>query len=145
MSKRDYHNYWVYIITNKPRGTLYIGVTGGLDDRMERHVNEEGSKFTSKYKLKMLVYYEEFQFVNDAIAREKQLKNWHRQWKINLIEETNPNWIDLWSKLDSENPEASGRNDKSRPLTVMLNSFQHLYQEIPKQVRNDKLLNLWLF
>ena len=63
---------------------------------MERHVASEGSAFTSKYNLKVLVYYEEFQHIQDAIAREKQLKNWHRQWKINLIEMGNPNWIDLW-------------------------------------------------
>ena len=91
----------VYILTNKPNGTLYIGVTGGIDDRMERHIKGEGSKFTAKYNLKMLVYYEEFQYIDDAIAREKQLKNWHRQWKINLIEEHNPNWENLW-KGDAE-------------------------------------------
>lgn len=102
MASRVYHNYWVYILTNKPKGTLYIGVTGGIDDRMERHIIGEGSKFTSKYKLKMLVYYEEFQYVNDAITMEKQLKNWHREWKINLIEESNPNWLNLWKQLDSE-------------------------------------------
>ena len=102
MAYRNYHNYWVYILTNKPKGTLYIGVTGGIDDRMERHVEGEGCKFTEKYKLKMLVYYEEFQFVNDAIAREKQLKNWHRDWKINLIEQENSNWKNLWKSLDSE-------------------------------------------
>ncbi len=102
MSKRAYHNYWVYIITNKPRGVLYIGVTGGIDDRMERHTLEIGSDFASKYKLKILVYFEEFQYINDAIAREKQLKNWHRQWKINLIEKVNPDWINLWKPLDSE-------------------------------------------
>ena len=71
---RAYHNYWVYILTNKPRGTLYIGVTGGIDDRMERHIEGLGSTFTAKYKLKLLVYYEEFQYINDATAREKQLK-----------------------------------------------------------------------
>lgn len=102
MANRTYHNYWVYILTNKPNGTLYIGVTGGIDDRMERHVKKEGSKFTSKYNLKILVYFEEFQYINDAIAREKQLKNWHRQWKINLIEESNPNWENLWKSLDPE-------------------------------------------
>lgn len=99
MVKRAYHNYWVYIITNKPNGVLYIGVTAGIDDRMIRHRTEEGSKFASKYKLKRLVYFEEFQYVNDAIRREKQLKNWHRQWKINLIEKENPNWDDLWKPL----------------------------------------------
>ena len=102
MPKRFYHNYWVYIITNKPRGILYIGFSGGLDDRMERHRLGKGSNFASKYKLTRLVYYEEFQYANDAIAREKQLKNWHRQWKINLIEQNNPNWDDLWKPLDSE-------------------------------------------
>ena len=100
--KRSYHNYWVYIVTNKPKGILYIGVTGGIDDRMERHVAGEGSVFTKKYKLKQLVYYEEFQYINDAIKREKQLKNWHRDWKINLIEKDNPEWKNLWIALDSE-------------------------------------------
>ncbi|MEY3500980.1 MAG: hypothetical protein RL308_2649, partial [Bacteroidota bacterium] len=54
MAKRNYHNYWVYIVTNKPNGTLYIGVTGGIDDRIERHKNNEGSIFTAKYKLHLL-------------------------------------------------------------------------------------------
>ncbi len=106
MPRRTYHNYWVYIITNKPRGVLYIGVTGGLDDRMERHVNGLGSHFSAKYKLKRLVYFEQFQYVQDAISREKQLKNWHRQWKINLIEQQNPDWNNLWKPLD---PEPSSR------------------------------------
>ncbi|MBR9758038.1 MAG: GIY-YIG nuclease family protein [Algicola sp.] len=94
--KRTYHNYWVYIITNKPRGVLYIGVTGGIDDRMERHIKGEGAAFAKKYNLTRLVYYEEFQYVHEAIKREKQLKNWHRQWKINLIEKVNPEWQNLW-------------------------------------------------
>ena len=97
--KRVYHNYCVYILTNKPRGTLYIGVTGGLDDRMERHRKGEGSIFTAKYNLKRLVYKEEFQYVDDAISREKQLKKWHREWKINLIERANPEWNDLYQPL----------------------------------------------
>lgn len=99
MPRTRYHNYWVYIITNKPRGVLYIGVTGGIDDRMERHVSGQGSKFSAKYKLKLLVYYEEFQYVQDAIARKKQLKRWHREWKFNLIEKSNPNWVNLWKPL----------------------------------------------
>ncbi len=66
---------------------------------MERHIEGKGSKFTSKYKATKLVYFEEFQYINDAIAREKQLKNWHRQWKINLIEKHNPNWDDLYKPL----------------------------------------------
>jgi putative endonuclease len=102
MPKRDYHNYWVYILTNKPNGVLYIGFTAGLDDRMERHSEGNGSFFTSKYRLKRLVYFEEFQYVEDAIKREKQLKNWRREWKINLIEKENPKWNNLWERLDSE-------------------------------------------
>lgn len=97
--KRAYHNYTVYILTNKAHGTLYIGVTGGLDDRMERHKDGKGSKFTRKYNLTKLVYFEEFQYVQDAIAREKQLKRWHRKWKINLIEKENPTWKDLYKAL----------------------------------------------
>ena len=99
MAKRSFHRYWVYIITNKPRGALYIGVTGGIEDRMERHTARKGSKFAARYNCTQLVYLEEFQYVNDAIAREKQLKRWHRQWKINLIEEQNPEWKNLWSPL----------------------------------------------
>ena len=91
-----------YIITNKYRGTLYVGVTAGIDDRMERHKRGEGSRFTRLYRLTKLVYYEEFQYIDDAIKREKQLKNWHRDWKINLIEKNNPDWKDLYKPLDSE-------------------------------------------
>ena len=81
----------VCVLTNKPRGTLYIGVTGCLEDRVEKHRKGKGSIFTKRYNLTKLVYYEEFQYIDKAIAREKQLKNWHRVWKINLIEKTNPN------------------------------------------------------
>jgi len=101
--KRLFHNYWVYIITNKPYGTLYIGVTGGIDDRMERHRRGKGSKFAGKYNLTKLVYLEEFQYIHDAIQREKQLKNWHRQWKIDLIEKENPEWKDLYEPLKKAN------------------------------------------
>lgn len=100
MPRRSYHNYTVYILTNKKDGVLYIGVTGGIDDRLRRHRLGEGSTFTKKYQAHKLVYFEDFQYVNDAIAREKQLKNWHRQWKINLIESENPDWNDLAPELD---------------------------------------------
>jgi len=93
--KRNYHNYWVYILCNKPYGVLYVGVTGGLDDRIERNIIGEGSKFTKKYDIKHLVYYEEFQYINDAIRREKVLKKWKRDWKIALIEKENPEWKNL--------------------------------------------------
>ena len=76
-------------------GTLYIGVTNDLERRMVEHKNKLVEGFTSKYGLTKLIYFESFQYVNDAIIREKQLKNWNRQWKIDLIEDENVDWIDL--------------------------------------------------
>jgi putative endonuclease len=76
-------------------GTLYIGVTNDLERRMIEHKSKLVEGFTSKYSLTKLMYFESFQYVNDAIKREKQLKNWNRQWKIDLIEEENVDWVDL--------------------------------------------------
>ena len=92
-------NYYVYILTNKPRGTLYIGMTNNLVRRGYEHRNGLADGFTKKYSLKMLVYFEVFNRVEDAILREKRLKKWNRQWKIDLIEKVNPNWDDLYEKL----------------------------------------------
>ncbi len=88
----------MYILTNKPKGTLYIGITNDIERRGNEHYMKYGSQFTKKYKLTKLVYLEETNSPNDAIAREKQLKNWHRDWKINLIESVNPNWEDLFER-----------------------------------------------
>jgi len=86
--------YFIYIITNKYRGTLYIRVTNSISKRIIEHTqNKEG--FCFRYNLFKLVYLEEFSEIEDAIKREKQLKNWHRDWKINLIENNNKNWIDF--------------------------------------------------
>ncbi|TBX71366.1 GIY-YIG nuclease family protein [Flavobacterium silvisoli] len=80
----------------KKNGTLYIGVTNSIERRIEEHKNKLNSNcFTAKYDVKLLVYYETFQYINDAIDREKQLKKWNRQWKINLIEAENKDWKDL--------------------------------------------------
>lgn len=87
--------YVVYILTNKPNGTLYIGVTGDFTRRMTEHRQGLIKGFTEKYNLKKLVYFEKFANVNEAIAREKQLKHFLRQWKIDLIEKQNPEWRDL--------------------------------------------------
>ncbi|MEL0457570.1 GIY-YIG nuclease family protein [Flavobacteriaceae bacterium SZ-1-7] len=81
---------FVHILTNKYRTTFYVGVTANLEKRLIEHNEEKGSIFTKKYNLKDLIYFEEFTDVNQAIAREKQLKNWHKDWKINLIKEKNP-------------------------------------------------------
>lgn len=86
--------YFVYIMTNKSR-TLYTGVTGDIEGRVFQHKHKQGSIFTSKYKINMLVYYESFSNILDAITREKQIKGWLRVKKIALIESMNPNWEDL--------------------------------------------------
>lgn len=92
-------SYWVYIITNKKNGTLYIGVTNDLVRRLGEHRDGSGSEFADKYGLARLVYCEEYPTAIEAITREKQLKNWKRQWKIDLIEGANPSWDDLSSHL----------------------------------------------
>ncbi|PKQ64539.1 endonuclease [Labilibaculum filiforme] len=89
---------YIYILSNKNRTTLYIGVTSDLDRRIAEHVEGEGSKFSSKYNLTDLVYFEEFDDIGDAISREKKLKNWKREWKMNLIKSLNPELKDL--KMD---------------------------------------------
>lgn len=96
-------DYWIYILTSKKNGTLYIGVTNDLDRRIIEHKQEKKEGFSKKYDVKMLVYFEQTSDIRAALAREKQLKNWHRQWKINLIESVNPNWIDLHQEvMDAE-------------------------------------------
>lgn len=89
------HQYYVYIILNKKNGTLYIGMTNDLERRMFEHKNKLVDGFSKRYGLDKLMYFEMYQYVNDAILREKRLKKWKRQWKINLIMEDNPNWNDL--------------------------------------------------
>jgi putative endonuclease len=87
-------DYYVYIMSNKSK-TLYIGVINDLSRRIYEHKNKMIDGFTKKYNLTMLVYFEVFNSIEDAILREKQLKNWHRQWEINLIESINEDWKDL--------------------------------------------------
>ena len=77
-------------MTNSYRTTFYIGVTSNLSKRISEHAEGIGSKFTKKYNLKDLIYFEKFTDLNQAIDREKQLKNWHKEWKLNLIRELNP-------------------------------------------------------
>ncbi|WP_232493809.1 GIY-YIG nuclease family protein [Novosphingobium kaempferiae] len=90
---------WTYMLTNKPRGVLYIGVTADLPARMMQHRNAAGSAFCRKYGLKRLVLIEPHERIEDAIRREKALKAWKRDWKIRLIEEGNPQWVDLFDRL----------------------------------------------
>jgi len=92
-------NPCVYILASAAYGTLYIGVTSDLVARLWQHRNREIEGFTKRYGVHMLVRYEMFGEMESAIAREKQLKRWHRQWKINLIESENPDWHDLAAGL----------------------------------------------
>ena len=88
--------YYVYILASKRNGTLYVGVTNNLLNRNFQHkIKFNKNSFTAKYNVNKLVYYEEYAFISDAIAREKQMKNWKRKWKIELIEKENFAWKDL--------------------------------------------------
>ena len=89
------HEYCVYIITNKANTVFYIGVTSDLQGRILQHKQKVYQGFSAKYKCNKLVYFEEYQFIQDAIAREKQLKAGSRQNKINIIVKNNPAWDDL--------------------------------------------------
>jgi len=91
--------YYVYILASKRNGTLYIGITNNLERRIYEHKNDLIEGFTKKYKVHILVYYEQTQDTESAIRREKQLKKWDRQWKLRLIEENNTEWKDLYDDL----------------------------------------------
>lgn len=92
---------WVYIMTNGPHGTLYIGVTANLSARIMAHREGRGSAFCAKWQLTRLVYVEAHEDIADAIAREKAMKKWKRQWKLRMIRKVNPNWDDLWDLINS--------------------------------------------
>ena len=92
-------NYYIYILSNKRNGTLYIGVTSNLIKRIQEHKNKLVDGFTKKYNVDKLVYYEQAEQINSALAREKSLKKYNREWKINLIEKENPNWNDLYDSI----------------------------------------------
>ena len=89
----------VYIVTNRPKGTLYIGVTSNLVQRIYQHKSHEIEGFSQKYGTDKLVYFELFDEMESAIKREKQLKSWRRSWKIALIEKENSQWCDLYEAL----------------------------------------------
>jgi len=89
------NQFYVYMLTNKANKLLYIGVTNDLERRMFEHKNRLVKGFTKKYNLTKLIYYEVTTDVRSALEREKQLKNWHRDWKIKLVNNFNPTWRDL--------------------------------------------------
>jgi putative endonuclease len=93
--------YSVYIMASRRNGTLYVGVTNHLAARAFQHRNGAGSRFTARYGVKTLVWYEHYSDVMEAIVREKQLKKWERRWKLELIERFNPDWRDLYEMLNA--------------------------------------------
>ena len=93
--------YYVYVLASKKNGTLYIGVTSNLVKRIYEHKNNLVQGFTQKYNVHKLVYYENHDDILEAISREKRLKKWKRQWKIDLIEKFNPYWKDLYYNIIS--------------------------------------------
>ena len=86
----------IYILASKKCGVLYIGVTSNLIQRIWQHKNKQAGGFTKKYNVDCLVYFEQHETMESAIIREKRLKKWNRDWKIQLIEKDNPEWNDLW-------------------------------------------------
>lgn len=92
---------WTYIMTNHRRGVLYIGMTADLPARIWQHRNGTGSRFCRQYNLTRLVLAERHGRIEDAIAREKAMKAWKRNWKIELIEQANPDWRDLWDYINA--------------------------------------------
>ncbi len=89
----------VYMMANRFDGVIYTGVTAHLLWRIQQHKDSAASRFTSKYRATSLVWWEPHGLIVDAIRREKRIKKWPRQWKINLVEAHNPNWEDLWQEL----------------------------------------------
>ena len=118
MNKKGY----VYFMTNKYNNVLYVGVTGNLLLRVAEHKAKINKGFTYKYNCNKLVYFEEFEVITDAIAREKQIKNWKREWKNDLICKDNPNWNDL--------SEIIGLSDEV---------VEEIATEIAGQARNDTI------
>jgi putative endonuclease len=95
--------FWVYLLASRVGGTLYIGVTNDLVRRVYEHRSKFVPGFTRRYGVRRLVYFEQFSNIEAAIQREKQLKKWNRRWKIRLIEESNPNWVDLYDGIAAGN------------------------------------------
>jgi len=92
-------SFWVYILASRARGTLYVGMTGNLVQRVYQHREGVVDGFTKEHSVKMLVYYEQHATAIAAIQREKNIKHWSRKWKVDLIRSMNPDWLDLWNDI----------------------------------------------
>jgi putative endonuclease len=91
--------YYVYLLASERNGTLYVGVTNDLVRRVYEHKNKIGRGFTSRYDVVRLVWFEPYDDPSNAIAREKVIKKWRRAWKLRLIEQSNPQWVDLFEQI----------------------------------------------
>ncbi len=89
----------VYVLASERNGTIYVGVTSNLVQRIWQHRNDQVVGFTQKYQVHSLVYFELHESISQAIQREKQIKSWSRGWKLELIEKENPRWVDLWDQI----------------------------------------------
>ncbi|WP_338467748.1 GIY-YIG nuclease family protein [Novosphingobium sp. ZN18A2] len=96
---RGRNDCWVYVMANRYRGTMYVGVTADLAARIFQHKQGTGSEFCARYKLNRLVWAERGESIEECIAHEKRLKRWRREWKFDLIEGVNPDWDDLYDSL----------------------------------------------
>jgi putative endonuclease len=101
------YSFCVYILASKKDGVLYTGVTNCLVKRVYEHKHNENDGFSKRYFVKKLVYFEEYKYIDEAIAREKCLKRWKRDWKIRLIEDKNPEWKDLYFDIGGDEYEKS--------------------------------------
>ena len=118
-------SYFVYIMTNRPYGALYIGVTSDLVKRVFEHKNGLIEGFTKRYGLKRLVYFEETSDVHAAIQQEKNMKHWVRQWKLNVINKQNPNWRDLAEDFGFEaDPRDEPEDDSVKEDEAIKNEAQ---------------------
>jgi putative endonuclease len=96
---RERHGGWVYIMADRYRGAMYVGMTSDLAARIHQHSNGSGSDFCKRYGLKRLVWAEHIEPIETCIAQEKRVKRWRREWKFALIEKANPDWLDLFEHL----------------------------------------------
>ncbi len=123
------YKYWVYILFDKRAHKTYIGVTNNLSRRVFEHKLGLIDGYSKDYNLTKLAYYEEFKYINNAIAREKLLKKWHRAWKHRLIETINPNWDDL----------AQNVNEYIATLTHLeISEYKQSYRLMQKQEKTPK-------
>ena len=102
-------DYYVYVLASQRNGTLYVGITSNLIKRIWEHKNKAIEGFTQKYNIDKLVYFEQYRDPENAIKREKRLKKYNRQWKLELIEKENPEWRDLYIDLISGLPDRVGQ------------------------------------